>query len=115
MPAKPLTLAEVNVVVQQLIGLSVSRPWKGHGSALFLEFGQLASRPGWQQTRHVGEAGIHLGWDWRVEDGVTVLYGSSNSRPEITQGIESLRDTAISRISIAGAVPELSIQFDSGQ
>ena len=114
MSRTPLTLAQANLLVQQLVGLPVSLPWKGYGSAIFLELGKLA--PPERSARHdTGEACISLEWDWRVEEGAAVLYGSSNSRPDIMCGIESLRGSSIEKILIHGQVPELFIQFSNAQ
>lgn len=43
------------------------------------------------------------------------MYGSSNSRSEIKDGIERLRGASIERIFIHGQVPELFIQFSNAQ
>jgi len=114
MSRTPLTLAEANLLVQPLVGLPVSMPWKGYGSAIFLELGNLVQP---KRSRHHpnGEANISIEWDWRVEEGSTVKYGSSNSRPDIKCGIEGLRGVSIEEILIHGQVPELLIQFSNAQ
>ena len=114
MSRTPLTLAEANLLVQPLIGLPVSLPWKGYGSAIFLELGNLT--PSKRLEHHnEGEACIYIEWDWRVEGGSTIQYGSSNSRPDIKRGIEHLRGASIEKILIHGQVPELLIQFSNAQ
>ena len=114
MSRTPLTLTEANMLIQPLVGLPVSLPWKGYGSAIFLELGNLAppKRSGYHNN---GEAYISIEWDWRVESGTTVQFGSSNSRPDIKRGIEGLRGVSIETISIHGEVPELFIQFSNSQ
>jgi hypothetical protein len=94
--------------------MTVSLPWKGYGSAIFLELGQLA--PLQTRRRHErGETCTSFEWDWRVEETETVLYGSSNSRPKIEKGISSLKGTNIKQISVVGSVPELVLDFSNGQ
>lgn len=100
-------------IVQPLLGLTISLPWKGYGTAIFLELGVLAP-PEPHRRYNVGEACIYVAWDWRVEAENAVLYGSSNSRPKIEAGILSLRGTAIQAISIVGPIPELVVQFSNG-
>jgi Protein of unknown function (DUF3027) len=109
-----ISLAQFEDFVRPLLGLSVSLPWKGYGSAIFLELGLLAPL---EEGRHHQrrEASISFEWDWRVEDSTTVLYGSSNSRPKIEKGISSLQGTDIEKVSVVGSVPELVVNFSNSQ
>jgi hypothetical protein len=111
---RDITLAEFNVAVRPLIGLPVSLPWKGYGSAVFLELGRLTA-PSPRGVHECGEACIFVEWDWRVEQETTILYGSSNSRPKIQEGIAGLAGTSIENVAAAGSVPELEITFANGQ
>ena len=109
-----ISIAQFDNFVRPLLGLSVSLPWKGYGSAIFLELGRLA--PLEQRRNHQrGEAAISFEWDWRVEDSTSVLFGSSNSRPKIEKGISALQGTKIENIAVFGPVPELVINFSNGQ
>ena len=81
------SIEEFTVLAQRLEGLTVALPWKGYGSAIFLELGELTPIESKRRHHAVGEACISVEWDWRVENDVSVLYGSSNSRPEIERGI----------------------------
>ncbi len=105
---------EFDALVQPLVGLTVALPWKGYGSAIFLELGQLSPLQSRQQTSNEGEACISVTWDWRVESGSSVLYGSSNSRPRIGHGIRSLMNAKIHGLSLVGEVPELAVHFSNG-
>jgi len=107
---------EIRSLLQSLIGITVSLPRKSYGSAISLELGRLTSIPskGWY-VREKGEACIWIQWDWRVEEGDRVLFGSSNSGPEIASGLNSLRDTQIQSIDVLGDVPELVVRFSNGQ
>lgn len=78
----PLTLREANKLIQSLVGLPISLPWKGYGSTIFLEIGNLASLKR-SRNHQDGEACISIDWDWRVECDSMVKYGSSNSGPSI--------------------------------
>ncbi|MRW84771.1 DUF3027 domain-containing protein [Pseudoduganella sp. FT26W] len=114
MPDTSLTLDEANLLIRPLVHMAISLPWKGRGSAIFLELGNLASLERPRQRHQNGEATIYIGWDWRVEAGSRVLYGSSNSQPEINDGIDALVGITIQNITIQGSVPELSIEFSNG-
>lgn len=106
---------DIRFLLQSLVGLTVSLPRKGYGSAVFLELGQLTPVVFNRHQYENGEACIEIGWDWRVEEGASVLYGSSNSRPEIASGISSLQGTRIQSIDVIGDVPELAVRFSNGQ
>ena len=100
--------------VRPLLGLMVSLPWKGYGSAIFLELGQLAPLESPRQHYNQGESCISVEWDWRVEAEAASLYGSSNSGPTIERGIQSLQGATIQAISVVGQIPELVVQFSNG-
>ena len=104
------------LMVQPLVGLAVSRPWKGYGSTIFLELGNLS--PHYFKERRLGDEGeahIEVSWDWRVENGTKILYGSSNSGPCIETGIAALMGATVEELSIVGCIPELVVQFSNGQ
>lgn len=99
---------------EPLIGLPIGHAWKGYGSAIFLELGSLAP-PRSERFHHPrGERCIALEWEWRVELGSHVLFGSSNSRPEIAERITELEATVVQAIQEFGDVPELLVSLSSG-
>ncbi|MES2257574.1 MAG: DUF3027 domain-containing protein [Pseudomonadota bacterium] len=114
MSRTPLTIDEANFLIRSLVHMPISLPWKGHGSAIFLELGNLAPLERPRQRHQKGDATIYIGWGWRVEEGSRVLYGSSNSKPEIEDSIEALVGITIKNLTIQGLVPELSIEFSNG-
>jgi hypothetical protein len=58
--------------------MPVSHVWRGYGSALFIELGNLTPRtrrdgsPGEAQ----GEIGLMIEWSWRIEEERSILCGS---------------------------------------
>ncbi len=107
-----LTLQEFEERSRRLVGLKVSRPWQALGSGILFELGRL-SQPN-PELAPSGEACISVEWDWRVEAGCRVLYGSSDGRHKSGAGIRSLRDTTIQSITVTGMVPELVVEFSNG-
>ena len=105
--------AEFEGSLQALVGLKVSHPWLGYGSALFLELGKLTEIQGRNRKFPEGEAFIGIEWDWRVEQGSTVEFGSSDSRPTIVAGLDRISDDKITRLEVHGEVPELSLHLSS--
>lgn len=109
-----MSVDEFHASVQPLVGMPVSLPWKGYGSTIFLELGQLAPlQP--RQRHNFGEACISIDWDWRMEKGAEVVCGSSNSGPEIEKEIAHLQGAAVEGLSVAGEVRELVICFSNGR
>lgn len=106
--------AEFQTLVQPLIGLTVALPWKGYGSAIFLELGELSPLESKRQHHGKGQACISVEWDWRAESSSSILYGSSNNRPKIKRGIATLVGAAIQDISLVGPVPEIVVRFSNG-
>ena len=111
----PLNLTDANLQIESLVGLTVSLPWKGYGSAIFLELGVLSPIQHPRQHHKQGEACISIEWDWRIEEGSKVVCGSSNSRPTIKREVEALCGETIEELSIHGEVPELLIHFSGGK
>ena len=97
-----------------LKGKMVSHPWKGYGSAIFLELGQLTKPTSSKGVNDAGEACITIEWDWRVESKEAVLFGSSNSQPKIQKGLETIRGLTIADIFVWGDIPELTVKFSNG-
>ncbi len=108
-----LTSEHFEALTRPLIGLSVSLPWKGYGSAVFFELGDLSSLETKRAHHNKGAACISVLWDWRVEVGSSVLYGSSNSQPRIEAGIRALQGKTIDSLRVVGQVPELEVRFSN--
>ncbi|MEY2482671.1 MAG: hypothetical protein QOK24_1199 [Verrucomicrobiota bacterium] len=114
MKRSEVTADEFDALVRPLIGMSVSLPWKGYGSTIFLELGQLSPLPG-PQRHDRGEACIWVDWDWRIEEGAKVVCGSSNRGPEIEKGIAGLQGSTVESLCVAGEVRELVASFSNGR
>lgn len=109
-----ISVDQFDILVGPLIGLPVSLPWKGWGSALFLELGQLSPEAPGRRKAGRGQACISVEWDWRVEQGVRVHGGSSQPGPTIERGIQQLLGSTVTKIEVRGPVPELTVGFSNG-
>ena len=98
--------------IDDLVGLPVSLAWKGYGSQIYLEIGKLAPLNK-KQNHRCGEACISIGWDWRVEKGSEILFGSSNSGPEINNRLKTLENAVIKSINITKIIPEIEVGFSN--
>lgn len=98
--------------IRPLIGLPVGHAWKGYGSAIFLEVGKLRSAG--HNNRPNGKFCIAIEWDWRVEFGSTVEFGSSNTGTEINRRISNIEGATIESLGVSGEIPELLIGLSTG-
>jgi hypothetical protein len=111
--ARVLSEQEVEDQLRSLKGLEIALPWKGYGSAVFLELGRLSPPQSGREQHARGEACVMM-WDWRVENDSAVLFGSSNTGPRIETGIRGLQGSHITGISVTGKVPEVVGYFSNG-
>jgi hypothetical protein len=94
-----------------LIGLPLSHLWRGAGSAIFLEFGRLASRRRRDGTlgNPRGEFGLMIEWSWRIEDSTSILCGSWSEEPLWETTFDLVRNKSLSELSIVGRLPEIVV------
>jgi hypothetical protein len=89
--------------LEPYIGLPINRSWKGHGSALILEIGNL--------TFDKGELSIMIEWSWRVEKDNSIWFGSWSEEETILDNIPKLSGYEIKKISLFTRLPEISISL----
>ena len=94
-----------------LIGLPLSHFWRGHGSAIFLEFGRLTPR-----TRRTGVTGNPRGelslmveWSWRIENRTSILCGSWSDEHLWEPTFDLLRNRAVVDLAVVGRLPEVVV------
>lgn len=107
-----ITESDFTVSTSALTGLSVSRAWKGYGSTIFIELGILRYSP--KHPKGDGEVCITIDWDWRLEDDLSIICGSSNSGPEITDCLAKLNGQTIVSAILHGSPRELVVTLSSG-
>jgi hypothetical protein len=98
-----------------LIGLPLSHLWRGYGSAIFLEFGQLApsTRTRRDGTPHNprGEFGLMIQWSWRIEDAKSILCGSWSEESLWQPTFDLLRNKTVAEVSVLGRLPEIVLSL----
>ncbi len=114
-PPNPLSLEQANRLIAPLFAQPISRAWKGYGTAIFLEIGKLTQIDALPDQDAKGEFSIYIGWDWRVEDGARVRFGSANTRSEMASGLATLVGLTLSGLAIQGPVPEIVLTLSNGQ
>lgn len=103
-----------NDLIKPITGMTISRPWRGIGSAIFLEIGQIRTQVFRGREQKHGEANICIEWDWRIESDIEVICGSSNSAPEIESHLGTLLGLSINGITIHGRPSELIVSLSNG-
>lgn len=94
-------------------GLPVSRVWRGHGSALFIELGALTPRyrhdgmPGEPE----GEIGLMIEWSWRVEEGPSIACGSWSDEDLWPSTFARLIGRSVQDLSTFGRIPEVTLSL----
>lgn len=99
-------------VIKPLIGQKINHAWKGYGSAIFLEIGDLVFPSESSSTKMPsGQWCISIEWDWRVEYQNRILFGSSHTGSSIADRLKGLEGTMIQDVELWGAVPEILVHL----
>jgi hypothetical protein len=99
-----------------IVKMKVTHIWRGVGSAIFLEMGNLTPRirrdgsPG----NGRGEMGLMIEWSWRIEDDTHILGGSWSDEEEWPELFRQLLGTHVSDISLFARLPEIQLKFSNG-
>jgi hypothetical protein len=100
-----------------LIDLPITHVWRGYGSAIFLEFGDLRTRmlPNGRALRNPsGEMGLMIEWSWRIEGKRLIWCGSWSDEDRWPKAFARLLNARVSEISLLGRLPEVDLQLSNG-
>ena len=116
---KKVTPEDFHALTRPLIGLPVSRVWRGYGTAVFFELGNLTEhtrtrKDGSTRTTHWGQATIDLEFSWRVERLRSVYFGSESGSKRIDNCLNKLQGLEVMDVTIQGRLPELVVQLSGG-
>ena len=103
-------------LMRDLVDETIGDVWRGYGSALFIEIGQMTPH-----TRRDGSAGqaqgqisIGLGVSWRIQDERAILCGSTSEEASWEPAFTLLRGATIRACHLFGALPEIDIATTEG-
>ncbi|HLP27956.1 MAG TPA: DUF3027 domain-containing protein [Candidatus Didemnitutus sp.] len=99
-----MSIEHARTMLQQHVGATVVRAWKGYGSALFLDLAEG------QDPKDV-----FFGFEWRCERGSVVERGWNDSMPKIADLCETLNGLTVTAITIADGVPDLIVTLSDGR
>jgi len=93
----------------QLVGLPVSHVWRGHGSALFIEFGELTPKYGKDGRRlnSDGEFSLMIEWSWRIEVATAIICGSWSDEESWPPAMSGLVGLHVVDVGVSGRLPEV--------
>lgn len=101
---------------RELTDLPLSHIWTGHGSALFLEFGDLAPsvlRDG-RDGQPQGEMSVMINFGWRIEGRKSIVCGSWSDDGKWERGFSIIKDQHLKSISPFGRLLEIDLAFSNG-
>ncbi|WP_444892529.1 hypothetical protein ACJJIE_17710 [Microbulbifer sp. TRSA001] len=105
----PISEQQAKAKLVELQGAKVSYAWRGHGSAIFLELGELTQSK--RGNNPSGDQTIMIEWSWRLENRDSILLGSWSDPDEIERFPELLVGTNIKKIDFFSRIPELEISL----
>jgi hypothetical protein len=103
--------------IEALIRKRLSHVWRSYGSAIVLEFGDLA--PGKirkaKEGNPVGELSLMIEWSWRIENPRSILGGSWSSEGKWQGMFAKILGTSVTDVEFFGRIPEISISLSNGR
>lgn len=107
---------EFDAFAETLVGLRINHVWRGYGSAIFIEIGNLSPRSKRDGSPGNPQRDVSLGveWSWRIEDERSILCGSWSEEDRWEPALDLLREAQIARCELFGALPEVMISTETG-
>jgi hypothetical protein len=112
MDAAPLFEA----LAESLSGLPISHLWRGYGSAIFIELGDLTPTTNRDGTlgHTEGQVSLEVEWSWLVEDDATILAGSWSEEALWEPSFARLRGARLESLKLFGRLLEVELSTDQG-
>jgi hypothetical protein len=109
-----------------ILHLKISRAWKGYGSALFLELGELHDELAWKKdneltTTSVGEFTLSSAGSWKLfKRSKNILDADNATSTEIKKVMKDLESQTIESIEINGKLTvnlsnNITLEFNSAE
>ncbi len=110
-----MSLNDFSELCRAAVGMTVSYVWRGYGSALFLELGQLTPtmRSSGEAGAPDGEISIMIEWGWRIEQGVTIQCGCWSDEALWQPSFAGLVGHKVTEVTIFGVLPEITLWLES--
>src|SRR6266566_1284025 len=124
-PRETITVEQVRKDLQKIVGLPVARAWKGHGTAIFLELGELRKDyHGWKNAsgeNYSMQGDWTLGelWGWKIIHDKSVVFDATEfnkfgvSTKPVKEVIEHLVGKTIISVVLNEDATLLTIVFNT--
>lgn len=98
-----------------IIGRRVSHVWRGAGSAIFLEFGELTphTRLDGRAGNPIGDVSLMIEWSWRIERPRSIVGGSWSSERRWHGMLERLRGASVNSVDLFAPLPEIAVTLSN--
>jgi len=101
-----------------LVGLPISRIWRGYGSAIFVELGELHSNPRLKRDgsrgNPFGDWTLMIEWSWRIEGKRRIWCGSWTDEERWPWAFSKIEGAKVASISLFGRLPEICLSLSNG-
>jgi hypothetical protein len=100
-----------------LIGMPLSSIWRGYGSAIFLEFGELHRgnlRRDGSEGNMCGDWTLGIEWSWRIEGKRRIWCGSWSDEERWPRVFARITDKTVNSLSLYGRLPEVAMGLSNG-
>jgi hypothetical protein len=96
--------------------MPVTHIWRGYGTTLFLEFGDLHPRrlADGSSGNPAGDWGLMIEWGWRIEVSALILCDSEDDDSGWQEIFRRLMSTKVERVSLIGKPPGIALGFSNG-
>jgi len=106
-------MSVIDDFASSLIGLPINHVWRGHGSAIFLEFGKLqpsgVTRRDGKKGNPSGQMTLMIEWSWRIEGPRSIIAGSWSEEAKWPSAFAKLLKTKVVEIVPLGRLNEIDL------
>jgi hypothetical protein len=108
---------DFNEFTRPLVGMRLTHIWRGYGSAIFLNFGELHHRL-WKTGRlswnPCGEMSISLTWSWRIEGRRRIWLGSWSDEEKWQKFFDKMVGATVKEVKTFARLAEIDVELSCG-
>jgi hypothetical protein len=101
-------------IAADMVGMKVSQLWRGYGSAIFVELGNLSPGPlrrDGSAGKPIGELTLGIEWSWRMEDATSIICGSWSEDALWEPVFDLVRNSHVVSLGLFGRLPEVVLSL----
>ena len=109
--------ADFRAFTRPLVGMGLTHWWRGYGSAIFLNFGELHHSV-WKNGRlsrnPIGKMSLGIEWSWRVEGPKRIWCGSWSEDSSWAKVFDKMIGATVKEVTTFGRLPEIDLELSCG-